>query len=112
MRKVYWPTQNFVFFSFIMPRSTSTRIKAQPELSTRQQQHRHHGVLQEFAYKTVTPREATSTSEYLYAKSFNLSTCSSLNSEKLVVLKINPDFKQKRKTEIISRHAINKVIRA
>ena len=31
---------NFVTFSYVMPWSTSTRIKAQPELSTRQQQHR------------------------------------------------------------------------
>ena len=55
----------FVTFSFVMPWSTSTRIEAQPELSTRQQQHSHHVVLQAFAYKTATPREATNTLEYL-----------------------------------------------
>ena len=33
-------THNFVIFSFIMPWSTSTRIEAQPQLSTRQQHHR------------------------------------------------------------------------
>ena len=33
-------THNFVTFSFVMPWSTSTRIEAQPELSTRQQQHK------------------------------------------------------------------------
>ena len=48
-----------------MPWSASTRIETQPELSTRQQQHSHHVVLQAFAYKTATPREATNTLEYL-----------------------------------------------
>ena len=33
-------THNFVIFYFVMPWCTSTRIEAQPELSTRQQQHR------------------------------------------------------------------------
>ena len=33
-------THKFVIFSFVMPWSTSTRIEAQPELSTRQQRHR------------------------------------------------------------------------
>ena len=46
-----------------------------------------HVVLQVFAYKTATPREATSTLEYLRKKNFNLSACSNLYPGKLVVLK-------------------------
>ena len=41
--------------------STSTRIEPQPELSTRQQQHSHHVVLQALFYKAAKPREPTNT---------------------------------------------------
>ena len=79
-------THKFVIFSFVMPWSTSTRIEAQPELSTRQQQHSHHVVLQALIYKVAKPREATNTLEYLK----NLQSFSMLQSLPWELIVVKP----------------------
>ena len=59
MRKVHYVANSqfrHIFFRHALVYGC-TRIEAQPELSTRQQQHSHHVVLQAFTYKDSKNRE-------------------------------------------------------